>query len=65
MFELIERLIVPDFKVLTIRSFQLAPGVGGYTLHSLRSTLAAITSGQNFLIATSCRCHGIITAIQA
>ncbi len=65
MFELIERLIVPDFTVLTVRSFQLAPGVGGYTLHSLRSTLAAIASGQNFLIATSCRCHGIITAIQA
>lgn len=64
MFQLIERLIVPDFTVLTLRSFQLAPGVGGYTLLSLRSMFDAIKSGQNFLVATSCRCHGIITAIQ-
>jgi hypothetical protein len=64
MFELIERLIVSDFTVLTLRSFQLAPGVGGYTLLSLRSLLDAIASGHNFLIATSCRCHGIITAIR-
>ncbi|MFA6222477.1 MAG: hypothetical protein WC647_09185 [Desulfomonilaceae bacterium] len=65
MFQLIERLLVPDFRVLTLRSFQLAPGVGGYTLLGLRSTLDAIRPGKNFLIATSCRCHGIITAIHA
>lgn len=54
-------MAVPEFQVLVITSQQIAPGVGGYPprrLLNLEQELAAI-HGQ-VLIATACRCHGVV-----
>lgn len=48
-------------RVLVIASRQLAPGVGGYPprrLLDLTREMAALEG--NVLIATACRCHGVI-----
>ncbi|MFW6011335.1 MAG: hypothetical protein ACOC8Q_02385, partial [Desulfosalsimonas sp.] len=59
-----EKIKIPGFEMLVLRSRQLAPGVGGYRpdqLFALHEKLTE-TSG-NYLIATSCRCHGVVTAV--
>jgi hypothetical protein len=62
LFAYIQELIVPGFEVMVLRSFQIAPGIGGYTLASLLELERRITRGR-YLIATSCKCHAIITAV--
>ncbi|MGO9738418.1 MAG: hypothetical protein ACLPVO_13435 [Desulfomonilaceae bacterium] len=64
MYEKIECLKFPGFEIRVIRSFQLAPGVGGYTLGSLISIRDSVASGQKYVIATSCKCHAILSAIR-
>jgi hypothetical protein len=54
-------LAVPEFHLLVIPSQQLAPGVGGYPprrLLDLVQELAAVEG--KVLIATACRCHGVV-----
>jgi hypothetical protein len=47
-----------------IRSWQLAPGVGGYRVAQLRASLERIErQPTKYLIATSCRCHAVIDAL--
>lgn len=64
LFDDLARVEVPGFAIVVVRSWQLAPGVGGYPGSSLTGALEAIqcTPG-NYLIATSCRCHGVIDAL--
>ncbi|MGC8605502.1 MAG: hypothetical protein ACP5VS_17695, partial [Desulfomonilaceae bacterium] len=64
MYEKIECLKFPDFKIMVLRSFQLAPGVGGYKLGSLLSLRDSVVSGQKYVVATSCKCHAILSAIE-
>lgn len=54
------------FNVHVIRSRQLAPGVGGYRVKDLKEFLGKISEGgkEKWLVATACRCHGIVTAMQ-
>lgn len=65
LFEHLARIRLPDFNVAVIRSWQLAPGVGGYPAGYLREIFTQQVARQpgNHLIATSCRCHGVIDAL--
>jgi hypothetical protein len=65
LFEELAKINVPNFDVLVIRSWQLAPGVGGYPRGSVRKVRERIAeNGEGrYLIATSCRCHGVIDAL--
>lgn len=64
LFERLAQIDVPEFRVTVVRSLQLAPGVGGYTGAHLRAALKGIEKEQGkHLIATACRCHGVIDAL--
>ena len=61
MHALIQGLPVANVKILVIRSFQLAAGVGGLRPRDLLSALdQARTSKTPILLATACRCHAVI-----
>ena len=65
LFEVLAGVLVPGFDVFVQRSFQLAPGVGGYPGRSMREL--AVRAGAKpgaCLIATSCRCHAVIDALE-
>ncbi len=65
MFDLLANLSVPGFTPLTIRSRQLAPGVGGYRPAQLFDLLENVRQAENDLIlATACRCHGVLTGVR-
>jgi len=65
LFEVLSHILVPGFQVTVARSLQLAPGVGGYTAGYIRNVLEGIkTRPGAHLIATSCRCHGVIDALE-
>lgn len=64
MYDKIRQMKIPGFEVLLVQSRQLAPGVGGYrpeALFWLRRHLKQKTG--EFLVATACRCHGVITPV--
>ena len=66
MFDKVRQMKITGFEVLLVQSRQLAPGVGGYRpedLFRLRRQLAEKTG--KFLVATACRCHGVITPVTA
>jgi hypothetical protein len=62
LYRLIEELDVPGFELLVQRSSQILPGVGGYEMGDLRRLARSISSSK-IVIATSCRCHAILSAI--
>ena len=66
LHDLLSRVEVPDFRVHVIRSRQLAPGLGGYRVSDLKGMAEAITRDHEtrWLLGTSCRCHGIVTALE-
>jgi hypothetical protein len=65
LYELIQQIEVPGYQTLVVRSRQLAPGVGGYQLSTLWLLLEAVRlSEKNILVATACRCHGVINALR-
>lgn len=66
LFDTIARIAAPPFLVTVVRSRQLAPGVGGYTAGHLREALKRVEEAPQdlHLIATSCRCHGVIDGLQ-
>ena len=66
LYEELAKITVPGCDVIVIRSWQLAPGVGGYPGSILKGVLDKITNGPEGcrLIATSCRCHGVIDALR-
>jgi hypothetical protein len=61
MHAFIQRLPVTNVKILVIRSFQLAAGVGALRPRDLFSALdQARKSKTPILLATACRCHSVI-----
>jgi hypothetical protein len=65
LYDHLENIALPDYTSLVIRSRQLAPGVGGYRpvdLWQLR--LQVQNAGGKILISTSCRCHGVMHALE-
>jgi hypothetical protein len=64
LFERLAGLHVTGYAVEVLRSWQLAPGVGGYQGAQLRELLERVQrSRSRFLIATSCRCHAVIDGL--
>jgi hypothetical protein len=65
LYERLTRLELRGYRTHIIRSRQLAPGVGGYTLADLITLLEKLQSlrGAKWLIGTACRCHGTVTAL--
>jgi hypothetical protein len=66
LFEWLEKMEVAEFETRVIRSHQLAPGVGGYKPESLFELKQKVSQKPgNHLIATACRCHGVVTPVFA
>ncbi len=63
LFAEIQEMTVPRFEVLVLRSFQIAPGVGGYPFSRLLELERRLAPGR-YLVATSCKCHAIVTAVR-
>jgi hypothetical protein len=64
LFELFSQIDCSPAEMIVVRSLQMAPGVGGYTGLHLRNALRTIRRQPGmYLIATSCRCHGVINAL--
>ncbi|MDM8522443.1 potassium transporter [Desulfococcaceae bacterium HSG8] len=65
MFDILKDIRFPLFQSLVIRSFQLAPGVGGYAPGQLFELLNQVKNARNdLLISTACRCHGVVTGLR-
>ncbi len=65
MFDLLNELKVPGFRPIVVRSYQLAPGVGGYRPEQLFSALQKVSKTRTtMLLSTACRCHGVITCVK-
>ncbi len=66
LHDLLSHVTLPGFKTHVIRSHQLAPGLGGYKLRDLTELAERLSeAGEGkWLLGTSCRCHGIVTAIE-
>jgi hypothetical protein len=65
LYELIENLDYAPFTPLVVRSRQFAPGVGGFLPEDLWSLSQQATSFAKtpLLIATACKCHGIVDGL--
>lgn len=63
---LLRGVSLPGYHVHVIRSRQMAPGVGGYTVGDLRELLERVkTAGESkWLVATACGCHGVVSAME-
>lgn len=65
LFDLIGNVRVEGYVVRILRSQQLAPGVGGYRLAALWRLLETVSSvAEQILVATACRCHGVIDVLR-
>lgn len=62
LYEDLEALIVPGFTVRVLRSRQILPGLGGYSFRELQQLVSSMSAGK-YLIATACKCHGILTSL--
>ena len=65
LFDVVRNIEVEGYVTLVVRSHQLAPGVGGYQLSVLWRLLGeARSTEKDILVATACRCHGVIHALR-
>jgi hypothetical protein len=65
LYDIFGAVSVSGFDAAVLRSWQLAPGVGGYPARSLRELLAGVYQKPGgYLLATSCRCHGVMDALE-
>ena len=66
MFELLGEIHSPPWDPIVIRSHQLGPGIGGYRVKELFELAGRIGKARGpVLLSTACRCHGVITGLQA
>ena len=65
LFDVVRNIEVEGYVTQVVRSHQLAPGVGGYQLSALWQLLEeARSTEKDILVATACRCHGVINALR-
>jgi hypothetical protein len=65
LFEIFDEIVIPEFKPVVLRSWQLAGGVGGYPARSMMGLLGAVAQKPGkYLIGTACRCHGVLDALE-
>jgi hypothetical protein len=61
----LKSVVFEDFRSVVIRSYQLAPGVGGYPPAALRQALDEVLACSGpVLLSTACFCHGVIHALE-
>lgn len=63
LYDHLARLDLGGWNQVVIRSRQLAPGVGGYPPEDLWKALERLSEGGPGLVATACRCHGVVHAL--
>jgi hypothetical protein len=64
LFQILKHLCVDGFRILGLRSRQLAPGVGGYRTWDLLYLPEAVSeTGGDFILYTACRCHGVLSGL--
>jgi hypothetical protein len=65
LFRLLARLKLGHVRPIVLRSRQLLPGVGGIYPSDLINALGAVikSSRHPVMIATACRCHGVVDFI--
>lgn len=64
LYDRLAAIEVQGFQVVVIRSWQLAPGVGGFRGEQLHAAAGRIHARPGrWIIATSCRCHAVIDAL--
>jgi hypothetical protein len=55
----------PERPIFVVASQQLAPGVGGYSPQKLVELADAVAQARGpLLVATACRCHGVVHGLQ-
>jgi hypothetical protein len=64
LYDRISRISLPNCRILIQHSVQILPGVGGYSFAGLSELENQLGSGRH-LIATSCKCHAILTCVEA
>lgn len=66
LYDLPGSLSLGNYVVVTIRSRQFAPGVGGFYPADLWALLDKVRKHEetSFLLCTACKCHGIITGFR-
>ncbi len=65
LFDRLAGLDRPEFPVQVVRSHQLAPGVGGLRPDRLLRLLRRVSKTPGLqAVATACRCHGVVTALE-
>ena len=65
LFDVVRNIELGDYLTFVVRSHQLAPGVGGYRLSVLWRLLEeARATEKDILVATACRCHGVMNALR-
>ena len=65
MYAFIQRLPLAGVKILVIRSFQLAPGVGALRPRDLFAALQEVRSHKTpLLLATACKCHAVLSSFK-
>jgi hypothetical protein len=62
LYDLLGRLDIDGYRMLVQKSSQILPGVGGYPLADLDELSRLVEKGRS-IVATSCKCHAILTAI--
>ncbi len=65
LFQLLHDLQVPGFRVLGLRSRQLAAGVGGYRSVDLWGLVQAVGAcAGDVILYTACQCHGVLSGLR-
>jgi hypothetical protein len=65
MHAFIRRQPAPGVKILVVRSYQLAAGVGGLRPQDLLQTLRQVESSRTpVLLATACKCHAVLNSFK-
>ena len=65
LFALLGEMPVKGFHIHIIRSRQMAPGVGGYSLAELLRLCATLEQGPGkWLVGTACKCHGVLSGLE-
>lgn len=64
LFSHLAALDLPGWRIVVLPSRQLAPGVGGYRRSDLLAAEGKVRAAEGpVMIATACRCHGVIDAL--
>lgn len=65
LFRLLSRLRPAGYRVLGIRSYQLAPGVGGCRGEEMMGLFQAVEAASgDMILYTACRCHGVLSGLR-